>query len=82
VASRRTQRTAAETPELVLEVAHELFYWRGIRVTGVDLVAAEAGIARRTPRVRRRSSQRVRALTRRGALADADSGFKLFRWNK
>ena len=30
---------------MVLEVAHELFYWRGIRATGVDLVAAEAGIA-------------------------------------
>jgi len=29
----------------VLEVAHELFYWHGIRATGVDRVAAEAGVA-------------------------------------
>jgi AcrR family transcriptional regulator len=29
----------------VLEVAHQLFYWRGIRATGVDLIAAEAGVA-------------------------------------
>jgi AcrR family transcriptional regulator len=29
----------------VLQIAHELFYWRGIRATGVDRVAAEAGIA-------------------------------------
>jgi len=41
----RTQRTSAETRELVLEVAHELFYWRGIRATGVDLVAEKAGVA-------------------------------------
>jgi AcrR family transcriptional regulator len=42
---RRTQRTAAETREHVLEVAHELFYWRGIRATGIDLLAARAGVA-------------------------------------
>jgi AcrR family transcriptional regulator len=41
----RAQRTAAETREHVLEVAHQLFYWRGIRATGVDLVAGEAGVA-------------------------------------
>ena len=41
----RRQRTAAETREHVLEVAHELFYWQGIRATGVDTVAAEAGVA-------------------------------------
>jgi AcrR family transcriptional regulator len=41
----RTQRTAAETRDHVLEVAHELFYWRGIRATGVDLVAEKAGVA-------------------------------------
>jgi len=38
-------RSAAETRSHVLEVAHELFYWRGIRATGVDVVAAEAGVA-------------------------------------
>ncbi len=38
-------RRAAETRENVLEVAHELFYWHGIRATGVDRVAAEAGVA-------------------------------------
>src|SRR5438309_1752224 len=39
------RRTAAETQAHVLNVAHELFYWRGIHASGVDRVAAEAGIA-------------------------------------
>ena len=39
------RRTAAETREHVLSVAHELFYWHGIRAVGIDRVAAEAGIA-------------------------------------
>jgi AcrR family transcriptional regulator len=39
------RRSGADTREHVLEVAHELFYWRGIRATGVDAVAAEAGVA-------------------------------------
>ncbi|ONI84648.1 TetR family transcriptional regulator [Saccharothrix sp. ALI-22-I] len=39
------QRTAAETRSHVLRVAQQLFYWRGIRATGVDLVATEAGVA-------------------------------------
>lgn len=38
-------RTAAQTREHVLRVAHDLFYWHGIRATGVDRVAAEAGVA-------------------------------------
>lgn len=38
-------RTAAETRSLLLQVAGELFYWKGVRATGVDLVAAEAGVA-------------------------------------
>ena len=38
-------RTAAETREHVLQVARDLFYWEGIRATGVDRVAAAAGIA-------------------------------------
>ena len=29
----------------MLGVAGDLFYWKGIRATGVDLVAAEAGVA-------------------------------------
>lgn len=29
----------------MLDVAHELFYWDGVRATGIDRVAAEAGIA-------------------------------------
>ena len=41
----RMSRSAAETREHVLGVAHELFYWHGIRATGVDRVAAEAGVA-------------------------------------
>jgi AcrR family transcriptional regulator len=39
------RRTAAETRAHVLEVAGKLFYWRGIRATGIDQVAAEAGVA-------------------------------------
>ena len=38
-------RSSADTREHVLGVAHELFYWHGIRASGVDLVAAEAGVA-------------------------------------
>ena len=38
-------RSSAQTREHVLGVAHELFYWHGIRATGVDRVAAEAGVA-------------------------------------
>jgi AcrR family transcriptional regulator len=38
-------RSAEQTREHLLEVAHELFYWNGIRATGVDRVAAEAGVA-------------------------------------
>jgi AcrR family transcriptional regulator len=41
----RTRRTAAQTRELVLTTAHDLFYWHGIRATGVDKIAAEAGVA-------------------------------------
>jgi AcrR family transcriptional regulator len=43
--ARSARRPAAETREHVVAVASDLFYWRGIRGTGVDLVAAEAGIA-------------------------------------
>jgi len=39
------RRSAEQTREHVLDVAHELFYWTGIRATGVDRVAADAGIA-------------------------------------
>jgi AcrR family transcriptional regulator len=39
------RRTAAQTREHVLEVANELFYWNGIRATGVDKIAAEAEVA-------------------------------------
>jgi AcrR family transcriptional regulator len=41
----KQRRPAAETREHVLDVAHELFYWKGIRATGIDRVAAEAGVA-------------------------------------
>jgi len=39
------RRSAAETREHVLGVAHDLFYWRGIRATGVDTIAESAGVA-------------------------------------
>ncbi|MFI6031980.1 TetR/AcrR family transcriptional regulator [Amycolatopsis magusensis] len=38
-------RTAAATQAHVLDVAGKLFYWKGIRATGVDKVAAEAKVA-------------------------------------
>jgi AcrR family transcriptional regulator len=41
----RARRTSAETREHVLAVAHELFYWHGIRATGVDTIAAQAEVA-------------------------------------
>lgn len=41
----RPRRSSAETREHVLAVAANLFYWRGVRATGVDAVAREAGIA-------------------------------------
>jgi AcrR family transcriptional regulator len=44
----RVRRKAAETREHVLQVAHTLFYWEGIRSTGVDRIAAEAGVAATT----------------------------------
>lgn len=42
---RPRRRSAVETREHVLTVAHELFYWQGIRGTSVDTVAAEAAVA-------------------------------------
>lgn len=41
----KPRRPAAQTREHVLDIAHELFYWSGIRATGVDTIAARAGIA-------------------------------------
>jgi AcrR family transcriptional regulator len=38
-------RSSAETREHVLAVTNDLFYWQGIRATGVDRVAAQAGVA-------------------------------------
>jgi AcrR family transcriptional regulator len=38
-------RPAAETREQILDAAHDLFYWHGIRATGIDRVAEEAGVA-------------------------------------
>jgi AcrR family transcriptional regulator len=42
---KEMRRTAAQTREHVLDVAHELFYWHGIRAVGVDRIAREAGVA-------------------------------------
>jgi len=41
----RTRRPAAETRQQILDAAENLFYWHGITATGVDRVAAEAGVA-------------------------------------
>src|SRR5918997_4266098 len=43
--SHPMSRPAADTREHVLEVARRLFYWEGIRATGIDRVAAEADVA-------------------------------------
>jgi AcrR family transcriptional regulator len=40
-----SRRSGAETREHVLQVAHELFYRDGIHATGIDKVAAGAGVA-------------------------------------
>jgi AcrR family transcriptional regulator len=45
MADTHRRRTAAETREHVLAVTQRLFYWQGIRATGVDRIAAEAGVA-------------------------------------
>jgi AcrR family transcriptional regulator len=39
------RRTAKETREHILAVAHDLFYWHSIKGTGVDTIAAKAGVA-------------------------------------
>jgi AcrR family transcriptional regulator len=43
--AKQTKRPAAVTREHLLDVAERLFYWDGIRATGVDKIAAEAGVA-------------------------------------
>jgi AcrR family transcriptional regulator len=39
------RRSAAQTREHVLAITQELFYWQGIRATGVDQIAARAEVA-------------------------------------
>ncbi|MBA3867389.1 MAG: TetR/AcrR family transcriptional regulator [Solirubrobacterales bacterium] len=39
------RRSSKQTREHLLETARELFYWEGIHATGVDRVAAAAGVA-------------------------------------
>jgi AcrR family transcriptional regulator len=39
------RRTAKETREHILAVAHDLFYWHSIKGTGVDTIASAAGVA-------------------------------------
>ena len=43
--ARSPRRSSAESRAHVLDVAHALFYWHGIRATGVDEIAREAGVA-------------------------------------
>jgi AcrR family transcriptional regulator len=43
-----TTRPAVPMRDRILEAADRLFYARGIQAVGVDLVAAEAGISKRT----------------------------------
>jgi AcrR family transcriptional regulator len=44
-ANKAGRRSAAETRDHVLAVAGQLFYWEGIRATGIDRVASEAEVA-------------------------------------
>jgi len=39
------RRSAEQTRDHILEVTHDLFYWQGIRATGVDQIAQRAGVA-------------------------------------
>jgi AcrR family transcriptional regulator len=39
------RRPAEQSRAQLLDVAHRLFYWNGIRATGVDAIADEAGLA-------------------------------------
>lgn len=48
MSNRSIRRSAAETRAHVLTVAQRLFYWQGIRATGVDQVAVEADVASTT----------------------------------
>ena len=45
MASERIRRSSNETRAQVLAAAQRLFYWQGIHSTGIDKVAAEAGVA-------------------------------------
>jgi AcrR family transcriptional regulator len=46
IAKRSAQKPAMQ--ERILQTAEELFYGEGIRATGVDTIAAKAGISKRT----------------------------------
>jgi AcrR family transcriptional regulator len=48
MATKPTRRSAADTRAHVLATAHRLFYWEGIHSTGVDKIAADAGVASTT----------------------------------
>lgn len=42
------ERSLTPGAQRILDVASELFYWRGIHAVGVDTVAAESGVTKRT----------------------------------
>ncbi|MFT4127059.1 MAG: TetR family transcriptional regulator, partial [Gordonia sp. (in: high G+C Gram-positive bacteria)] len=42
---RRPRRPRTETRTAILSAAQRLFYWQGIRATGIDRVAADAEVA-------------------------------------
>ncbi|MHA6804058.1 TetR/AcrR family transcriptional regulator [Salinifilum ghardaiensis] len=41
-------RSLTRGAQRILDVASELFYWRGIHAVGVDTIAAESGVTKRT----------------------------------
>jgi AcrR family transcriptional regulator len=42
------ERQLTQGAQRILDVASELFYWRGIHAVGVDTIAAESGVTKRT----------------------------------
>lgn len=74
VPATRTRRPAAQTREHVLAVAQELFYWEGIRATGIDTVAARADVAPAT--LYRLFGSKDGLVT--AYLEDCDRGYRAF----
>ena len=47
-ATKRGERSRTPAAERILRTASEMFYRKGIRAVGVDSIAAEAGVTKKT----------------------------------